>query len=505
MLSKIYSVELSGLDGHLVEIEVDTRMALPAFSIVGLPDAAITEAKERVMSAVKNTNFPLPRGRIIVNLAPADLRKVGSRYDVPMALGLIAFSDLLPDDCFKDTIFLGELALDGTVRPIAGMLVSTEFARRKGFKRIFLPKENAAEAAIIGGIEIIPIGHLKEAVLHLTDALCALPIQTKMTETEVSVSVDLAMIRGQSQAKRALEIAAAGGHNVLMNGAPGAGKTLMAKALMGILPDMTEEERMEVTRIYSVSGQLPKSQPMMTNRPFRVVHHTASAVSIVGGGSTPMPGEITLAHRGVLFLDEVAEFPQKVLEVLRQPIEEGHITISRAKARITYPSQFSLIAAMNPCPCGYYGVEKYKGRCSCLMWRIDNYHRRLSGPLLDRIDIHLKIEPVEHEALTGLIPGTETSEVVRGRVNAAYQRQVERFKNCPITKNAEMDTAQVEKWCVMEQDGKELLKTAIEHLQFSARGYFRAIKLARTIADLDEQEIILKKHVSEALHYLGRK
>ncbi|MFH1410247.1 MAG: YifB family Mg chelatase-like AAA ATPase [Patescibacteria group bacterium] len=505
MPSKIYSVALSGLDGQLVEIEVDTRMSIPSFSIVGLPDAAVMEAKERVMSAVKNAGLPLPRGRIVVNLAPADLKKVGPRYDLPIALGLIAFSNLILDSSFKDTVFLGELALDGKVRPITGILVSTEFARRQGFKRIVVPKENAQEAAIIKGIQIIPVGHLKEAILYLNEQLYPLPIIPKVIEADPTATVDMSMVKGQAQAKRALEIAAAGGHNVLMKGAPGAGKTLMARALQGILPDMTQEEMLEVTRIYSVAGQLPQSQSLVSVRPFRVIHHTASAVSIVGGGSVPMPGEITLAHRGVLFLDEVAEFPQEVLNVLRQPIEDGHITVSRAKATVTYPAKFCLVAAMNPCPCGYFGVEKHKGRCTCLRWKIKNYHQRLSGPFLDRIDIHLEVKPVEHAALIQSVTGTETSAEVRKRVNEAYRKQIERFKAHNITRNAEMNTSQIEKYCVLDAESKNLLHVAIDHLKFSARAYYRAIKMSRTIADLDNQERIHPRHVSEAIQYLFKK
>ncbi|MFH0838063.1 MAG: YifB family Mg chelatase-like AAA ATPase [Patescibacteria group bacterium] len=505
MSSKIYSVELSGLDGLLVEIEVDTRMSIPSFSIVGLPDAAVMEARERVMSAVKNAGFPLPRGRIVVNLAPADLKKVGPRYDLPIALGLIAFSKLIPETGFSDTVFLGELALDGKVRPITGILVSAEFARRRGFRRIVVPKENAREAAIIKGIEIIPVGHLKEAILFLNKQLCALPISPKLIETDPTATVDMSMIKGQAQAKRALEIAAAGGHNVLMRGAPGAGKTLMARALQGILPDMTQDEMLEVTRIYSVAGQLPKQQSLVAVRPFRVIHHTASAVSIVGGGSVPTPGEITLAHRGVLFLDEVAEFPQQVIDVLRQPIEDGYITVSRAKATVTYPAKFSLVAAMNPCPCGYFGVEQQKGRCNCLKWRIKNYHQRLSGPFLDRIDIHLDVQPVKHSALLRSVSQAETSAQVRERVNKAYQKQIRRFNGHKITRNSEMNTAQIEKFCVLDTESKNLLHTAIGQMNFSARAYYRAIKMARTIADLDNQDNIHPRHVSEALRYLYQK
>lgn len=502
MSSKIYSVELSGLDGQLVEIEVDTRMSIPSFSIVGLPDAAVMEAKERVMSAVKNTGFPLPRGRIVVNLAPADLKKVGPRYDLPMALGLIAFSKLISEDNFQDSIMLGELALDGSVRPIAGILVSTEFAKSRGFKRILLPKANAHEAALIKDVEIIPIGHLKEAIKYFNHELSALPIQAKSSVEPIQAMADMAMIKGQTQAKRALEVAAAGGHNILMNGAPGAGKTLMAKAFSGILPNMTQQEMLEVTKIYSVSGLLPKSQPLIRRRPFRAVHHTASAVSIVGGGSMPMPGEITLAHRGVLFMDEIAEFPACVLEVLRQPMEDHQITVSRAKATITYPAQFTLIGAMNPCPCGYFNVERHKGRCECPMWRVNQYYKRLSGPFLDRIDIRLNVEPVDHYSLFNDARASETSSQVRGRVNDAYQKQVSRLQPFGLTRNSEISNGLIERLCPLEPDGKKLLQQIANLHNLSARAYFRAIKVARTIADLEYSEMIRIAHVSEALQYL---
>lgn len=503
MSAKIYSVELSGLDGQLVEIEVDTRMSIPSFSIVGLPDAAVMEARERVMSAVKNTGFPLPRGRIVVNLAPADLKKVGPRYDLPIALGLLAFSDLIPDDSLKDTVFLGELALDGQIRPITGILVSVEFAGRMGFKRVMVPKENAREAALIKGVEVLPVGHLKEALMFLNDGLCALPIQAQTIESGPTATVDLNMIKGQAQAKRALEVAAAGGHNMMMNGVPGAGKTLMARALQGILPDMRQEEMLEVTRIYSVAGQLPRHQPLISERPFRVIHHTASAVSIVGGGSNPMPGEITLAHQGVLFLDEVAEFPQAVLDVLRQPIEDGHVTISRAKGRVTYPCKFSLVAAMNPCPCGFFGADK--GKCKCATYRIRQYMQRLSGPFLDRIDIHLRVEPVEHTALLRSVVGTETSAEVRVRVNRAYQRQIERFQGQKIQRNAEMNVAQIERYCALDAECKRLLHFAIDRLDYSTRAYYKAIKMARTIADLEGEDQIDVRHMTESLQYLFKK
>ncbi len=502
MSSKIYSVELSGLDGQLVEIEVDTRMSIPSFSIVGLPDAAVMEAKERVMSAVKNAGFALPRGKIVVNLAPADLRKVGPRYDLPMALGLIAFSKLIPDDSFEDTIFLGELALNGAVRPIHGILVSVEFAKNHGFRRIFLPKDNAKEASIIKGVEIVPIGHLKEAIMYLNKMLSPIPQEPLFSQQKSISLVDMTVIKGQKQAKRALEIAAAGGHNILMNGAPGAGKTLMAKAFSGILPDMSQEEMLEVTKIYSVAGLLPKSQPLMMRRPFRPVHHTASAVSIVGGGSVPMPGEITLAHRGVLFMDEIAEFPIPVIEVLRQPMEDRMITVSRAKARVTYPAQFTLVGAMNPCPCGYHGVEKFKGRCECPTWRVNQYYKKLSGPFLDRIDIRLNVEPVDHYSVLDSDDACENSAQIKARVNHAYSIQMARLKPFGLTRNTEISNRLIDKLCPLEEGGRKLLHQIADHYQLSARAYYRAIKVARTIADLELSDVIRTQHVSEALQYL---
>lgn len=503
MLAKLYSIALSGLEGQLVEIEVDTRRALPSFSIVGLPDTAVQEAKERVISAVKNSNIELPRGKIVVNLAPAHLKKVGARYDLPMALGLCAYSGVVIESMFKDTIFIGELALEGSIRAVPGILATVEFAKKQGFKKIFVPKSNVKEALMVGGIEIFPVSHLKEAILFLNEEIEVLLPKVQINRDEETATFDMAMIRGQFQAKRAMEIAAAGGHNVLLNGAPGAGKTMLAKALRGILPQMTQEEMLEVTKIYSVAGLLPDEKPLVTTRPFRTIHHTASSVSIVGGGTVPVPGEITLAHRGVLFMDEMAEFPSHVLEVLRQPMEDKIITISRARATLSYPAQFTLVGAMNPCPCGYFNVEKFKGRCECAPWKIQRYYKKLSGPLLDRIDIHLRIEPVETGALNEKMDlKAESSEQVRKRVNQAYEIQQLRFKHLKIKKNVEMDSALVEKLCVMETGAKSLLRRASEQLNFSARSYFKIIKVARTIADLAQMETIQSAHVAEALQYM---
>ena len=504
MSSKIYSVELSGLDGHLVEIEVDNRPhGHPIFAIVGLPDTAVQEARERVISAVKNSGYTFPRGRVIANLAPADLKKMGSRYDLAIAIGTIKIYENIPDERISDTIFLGELSLNGELRPVNGVLASVEFAKKRGFKQVIIPITNACEAALVPDIKIIPVKHLREAVLHLYDELCALPVSPPDKQSTRRNIVDMSSIKGQAQAKRALEIAAAGGHNILFNGAPGAGKTYMAKALVGILPEMTHDEMLEVTKIYSVAGLLPKDQPLITNRPFRPVHHTASAISIVGGGNIPGPGEITLAHRGVLFLDEIAEFPSNVLEVLRQPMEDRCITVSRAKATITYPAQFILIATMNPCPCGYYGVENTSKICNCPAWKVQRYQKKISGPLMDRIDMHLNIQPVEYHDL--FIAGdSESSEKVQLRIQNAAEMQYERFKGLGFKKNSEMDNAVLNKLCPLDKKGEELLEQAIDKFNLSARAYFRIIKLARTIADLEGKDVIKNSHVAEALQYRNK-
>lgn len=499
MLARVFSCAVVGLDGVVVEVEVDTGGGLPKMVIVGLPDTAVQESRERVASAVKNAGFYYPRRKVTVNLAPASVRKEGPAYDLPIAVGVLIATSQLDPESIENTMIIGELSLDGGVRHVKGVLPMAALARKEGYRTVIVPEVDAPEAALIPDIEVIPAPTLNALYEHLSGTAPLTPATPpEQNIEEVWVETDFSEIKGQEHVKRALEVAAAGGHNLLMIGPPGAGKTLMARALPSILPTMTIDESLDVTRIYSVADLLPSDVPLIRARPFRSPHHTISHAGLVGGGNWPHPGEISLAHRGVLFLDELPEFSSKVLEVLRQPLEDKVVTISRAQGSLTFPANFQLAAAMNPCPCGYYGDPTRP--CTCSSSMVTRYQKRISGPLMDRIDIHMQVPRVDYQKLRDMRPG-ESSTEVRMRVETARERQRVRFEGTGIASNADMRPAHVRKHCALDEPCQALMKTVMRQLQLTARAYHRVLKLSRTIADLAGSEAITQVHLAEALQY----
>ncbi len=507
MVAQVISGTTVGIDGYKILIEADTTRGIPGTIIVGLPDLAVREANVRIRTAIINSGYSYPSGKVIINLAPADLKKEGSGYDLPMAIAVLICEGEIEQSKLEKTAFVGELSLDGSIRPTAGILPITLGLKEQGIENIIVPIENANEAALVQNINVFGAEHLREVVEFFKEEQTE---EFKLKKVEIDINkyledlnetkyhFDFKDVKGQEKAKRALEIAASGGHNILMVGSPGAGKTLLSKCFTSILPPLEMSEAIELTKIYSISGLLDKNTPLIKQRPFRPVHHSASAVGIIGGGTNPKPGEITLAHRGILFLDEVVEFPRNVLEVLRQPLEDGCVTITRAQLSIKYPADFTLLAAMNPCPCGHFG-DKQK-ECVCSDFQVQRYWAKLSGPLLDRIDIQINVPRLSEEELLSKRDAESSSEI-RKRVIKARKIQVERFKSENIVCNSQMLPKHIKKYCKLDEASEGVLKTAIARFSLSGRAYDRILKLSRTIADLENSENIQTKHILEAVQY----